>query len=68
MQKIGHLFLFLVHGGWSDYKEEEGECSETCTKKSTRTCDNPAPENGGNDCEGEDTKYEFCEGGNCNRK
>ena len=55
-----------VHGGWSDFKEVEGECSETCTKKHVRTCSNPEPAYGGNECQGDDSTYEFCQGGQCN--
>eukprot|EP00058_Branchiostoma_floridae_P016888 XP_002602376.1 hypothetical protein BRAFLDRAFT_97997 [Branchiostoma floridae] len=40
-----------MDGGWSDWVD--GECSVPCgsgTLTRTRTCDNPAPANGGTDC------------------
>ena len=43
--------LFVVHGAWSDWVD--GSCAETCgpsTMDQTRTCDNPAPDHGGDDC------------------
>ena len=43
--------------------KEEGACSLPCgggkkTMKYERTCTNPAPYNGGDDCEGESEKQE----------
>ncbi|XP_066268291.1 coadhesin-like [Branchiostoma lanceolatum] len=48
-------------GGWSDWVD--GECSVTCgdgTQTRTRTCDNPAPENGGADCDGDASEVVAC--------
>lgn len=55
---------YCQHGGWSDYTvKTEGECSLPCgggTKSVTyqRTCTEPAPYNGGDDCQGEAEKTE----------
>ena len=47
-------YFFIVNGGYSDWKPY-GVCSKTCgggvqTRK--RTCTNPPPSNGGDDCSG----------------
>ena len=46
------FFFFVVNGGYSDWKPY-GVCSKSCgggvqTRK--RTCTNPPPSNGGEDC------------------
>ena len=46
----------LVDGGWSVWGSWTS-CSKTCgtgTRSRTRTCDNPAPAHGGEDCQGSD--------------
>ncbi|XP_078662008.1 SCO-spondin-like [Branchiostoma floridae x Branchiostoma belcheri] len=51
-----------IDGGWSDWTEWT-ECSHTCgigTRKRTRKCDNPPPQNGGKDCEGQDMDAWSC--------
>ena len=56
------MYGFLVDGGWSDYGEYD-DCSVECgrgTKARNRTCDDPVPENGGKDCEGEEVEYKAC--------
>lgn len=54
-------------GVWSDW-EEWGTCSLTCgdgTKMRSRTCDNPAPSNGGADCAGDADDTQACNDGAC---
>lgn len=46
-----------VDGGWSDWSS----CASNC--RQTRTCANPAPQNGGANCVGESTQV--CTGGQC---
>ena len=36
------------------------ECGTAGTRQRMRVCDNPAPENGGNNCEGPATEQEDC--------
>ena len=51
-----------VNGGWSDWGDWTA-CSAACgggTREGTRTCTNPAPSNGGADCDGEATESEAC--------
>lgn len=50
-----------IDGGWSEWTQSE--CSAVCgegTAKQTRTCTNPAPQNGGADCVGESEKTVKC--------
>ena len=64
-----------VHGGWSARNNGDWTpCSATAcgtsgtqTRKWTRTCDNPPPAYGGNDCPGRNmgTDTRSCEGGSC---
>ncbi|XP_031566332.1 uncharacterized protein LOC116301420 [Actinia tenebrosa] len=52
----------LVHGGWSEWSKW-GECSVTCgggRQSRTRTCTNPAPANGGRNCEGLSSETRIC--------
>lgn len=49
-------------GGWSDWSQWS-QCSADCgggTQSSTRTCTNPAPQNGGAQCTGTSTKSQSC--------
>ena len=46
------MSIISVHGGLSEWSAYD-ECSESCgpgTHTRTRSCDNPAPEHGGDDC------------------
>ncbi|XP_063690486.1 uncharacterized protein LOC134823063 [Bolinopsis microptera] len=56
-----------VDGGWSNFSEWL-ECSETCgggSQTRTRTCTNPSPANGGEDCQGEDSESQDCNPQEC---
>ena len=51
-----------VDGGWSGYGSWS-KCSAVCgggTQSRTRTCTNPAPRYGGQDCVGEETETKDC--------
>ncbi|XP_052236371.1 coadhesin-like isoform X3 [Dreissena polymorpha] len=51
-----------IDGGWTDFVDSH--CSTTCgpgVLVSTRTCTNPAPQNGGKNCEGEKLAFRKCE-------
>ncbi|RUS74602.1 hypothetical protein EGW08_017644, partial [Elysia chlorotica] len=52
----------VVHGGYSEWSPW-GACSSSCGRGErlrTRTCDSPAPGNGGRDCVGPSTEYATC--------
>ena len=56
-----------VDGGWSDYGDWS-KCSVDCgdgVQTRSRSCDNPAPANGGAGCEGKDTETRTCNMGVC---
>ena len=48
------IVLFLVQGNWAPWGNW-GECSATCNaggmRKRTRTCTDPAPKYGGDNCD-----------------
>ena len=49
-----YTFIVLVHGRWSAWSKWS-KCSVTCGggyRQMTRSCDNPAPRNGGRPCRG----------------
>lgn len=51
-----------IDGGFSDWKDVE-PCSKSCdggTKKQIRTCDNPAPQFGGKQCDGTSERTVAC--------
>ena len=54
--------ILIVDGMWSEWSEF-GDCSVTCgggTQERTRTCTNPAPEFGGDDCVGDSLETQDC--------
>ena len=62
LKKCGYTCDDGVDGGWSDFGDWS-ECSAECGPgKQTRskTCSNPAPANGGADCEGDATEVKEC--------
>ncbi len=52
-----------IDGSWSDYGAWS-ECSATCgdngNQVAYRSCTNPRPQNGGAECEGEDSRSRSC--------
>jgi len=55
------------HGGWSDWSEWSN-CSLPCgngTSMRVRTCDNPNPVNGGNECQGPANETQMCNTHHC---
>ena len=57
----------VIDGGWSPWTSDSS-CSTTCgpgIETSIRHCTNPAPSNGGADCEGSDTLEAECEMAPC---
>ena len=54
--------LSLVDGKWSSW-ETWSPCTKTCgngMRNRLRLCNNPAPANGGNTCDGKEESSEFC--------
>ncbi|XP_069134342.1 uncharacterized protein [Argopecten irradians] len=54
--------ISLVNGGWSRWSNF-GSCSLTCGQGyriRTRTCDNPTPQHGGRDCDGDEENVTTC--------
>ncbi|XP_046580694.1 SCO-spondin-like [Haliotis rubra] len=56
------MTLDSMDGGWGAWTEWVGSCTATCgdnitvPRKRNRTCDNPTPARGGNDCAGDATE------------
>ena len=58
--------LFLQDGGWSDYFGEWSTCSKSCRKHQMKSCTNPTPAYGGQNCSGTaETRFQFCNDGDC---
>ena len=56
-----------MHGGWNNFGAWS-DCTEECdggTRSRNRSCDNPAPLNGGRDCEGAAFETESCNTNPC---
>ena len=61
------VIISLVHGGWTNWGVWS-ECSVTCSDGSrtrSRSCTDPAPLNGGNDCGGGKLETIICENPHC---
>ena len=59
--------LTPIDGNWGQWSEWS-DCSNSCgdgTQTRTRECSDPAPENGGADCEGDDNESRTCNLGDC---
>ncbi|KAJ8674560.1 hypothetical protein QAD02_005822 [Eretmocerus hayati] len=54
-----------VDGGWSKWSAWS-TCGSDCTHSRRRTCDEPAPSQGGRACQGKDIAVANCTGGMCN--
>ena len=72
MQDCFFCFLFTVNGGYSDWGSY-GQCSKTCgggEQTRVRTCTNPPPANGGEDCStlGPDASTRECNTEKCEGK
>ena len=48
-----------INGGWSEFENWQ-TCDETCHKKRARSCTNPSPAYGGENCTGDDYETQFC--------
>ncbi|KAL5251916.1 hypothetical protein ACHWQZ_G014899 [Mnemiopsis leidyi] len=62
LKKCGHTCKDLLDGGWSDFGDWS-ECSAECgpgTQTRSRSCSNPAPANGGAECEGKGSEVKEC--------
>ena len=54
----------LGNGKWSKYGKWS-KCSESCLQFKERICNNPSPAYGGDDCFGNEKKYQFCNIDDC---
>jgi len=55
------IVIYLTDGGWSNWTSLA--CSVTCgigVQASFRKCNNPAPEFGGNPCDGDTHSFQYC--------
>ena len=64
------IYFIIVDGNWGDWSNWDA-CSVTCgsgSKSRSRSCDNPAPVLGGNDCAGDAVDQASCDQGVCSGK
>ena len=55
------MLIMLVDGGWSDWEDwSECESGDGGIQIRLRSCDNPEPFNGGNDCQGNNFESRPC--------
>ena len=72
-RKLILLIFFQVNGEWGEWSEW-ADCSVSCgggEQVRTRSCDNPAPQNGGDDCpsdEASDSETQSCNTEDCPSK
>lgn len=62
-----YIFFLLVDGGWSSWGTWNG-CSVTCgggSQTRTRTCNNPPPSGGGENCRGSSSELQSCNTQGC---
>lgn len=67
VMKEGIKFVWSVDGGWSVW-QTWGRCSVTCgngERNRARSCNNPVPQYGGNQCTGDATEIHFCHERSC---
>lgn len=67
VMKEGIKFVWSVDGGWSVW-QTWGRCSVTCgngVRNRARSCNNPVPQYGGNQCTGDATEIHFCHERSC---
>ena len=69
---VSTIFLFAVSvdGGYGAWKNV-GSCSQTCgegLQEQTRSCDNPKPQHGGYQCQGDSSQQISCNMGPCPSK
>ena len=69
LNRFCNSFSILVHGGWTEWTA--WQTTNTCCGTSRfqeRTCTNPAPQFGGNDCSGDEINGYQCDINVCSRK
>lgn len=62
LEKCSGSSSCVVDGGWSTWKVSSS-CSKTCDQgilMEARTCNNPVPLNGGQECQGQHTRFTTC--------
>jgi hypothetical protein len=61
----GSTLVAAVDGGWSRWSSWS-VCGSDCSHSRRRSCDDPAPSQGGRPCQGKDVAVVNCTGGMCN--
>ena len=64
---LSNEIKFITDGGWSGWSAYYA-CSVTCgggTQTRQRYCNNPAPLNGGSECQGQDVVFRTCNTHSC---